>query len=225
MALIDCPQCSKPVSDLAAVCPHCGKLITAVSNDNSPKELTKWQLSLWKMLKISGILYILSLLLLLVPANLSYISKSVISTLITARIVIDFVGIYLAFFSIGMAVSNKALKPILIVMWVAMASYSICTFWEIHAVYPQLQIIYRVVKLLFLAILFSNLLKTSLALPIAIYIILSIFYIVQPIMPVNLYLYCSFWGDSVILTLFFAVYFMLISKTSWWKVFNRANNH
>ena len=44
MALIDCPECSKEVSDQAATCPHCGGTIDRTKRFET-QEIEKWQIS------------------------------------------------------------------------------------------------------------------------------------------------------------------------------------
>lgn len=67
MALINCPNCSKTISDKAIACPHCGSIQSTVTqqNDHSYKKLTTWQIILWYALKVAVVVLIVARIIIL----------------------------------------------------------------------------------------------------------------------------------------------------------------
>jgi hypothetical protein len=54
MALIDCPHCTKRVSSLAKVCPHCKQPIAEISEEEVEKlALQRWKEQTYRALNIS----------------------------------------------------------------------------------------------------------------------------------------------------------------------------
>lgn len=238
MALISCPHCGKTISNKALQCPHCGcdqesSLVnTPVLTDQI--QLTSWQTTLWLLLKTSGVLYLfLSVLPLLTILNyLGILPDEVLYDIFYGiedwtgfykiQFVVEAFSMLIAFFSISMLIKNNYLKSILSILWIAMICYFICSYAGDITQTPQIFWSYRVIKLIFLGLLFYKLVKTPLSLPLILYIITSIFYLyyfAQYNISHTMQL-ISFIGNNCLVSIILAVSFLTISKSSWQKMSN-----
>ena len=64
MALINCPECSKEVSDKAPACPNCGVVLNASSTEKVHSVIWGWWMGLLCLLGFAGTGFVMSVLLL-----------------------------------------------------------------------------------------------------------------------------------------------------------------
>lgn len=66
MALVTCPDCSQPCSEMAPACPHCGRPLAATVIEQTAKSIKKAKI-------IGGLIFAVGLLVALVSVNASVV--------------------------------------------------------------------------------------------------------------------------------------------------------
>lgn len=177
MALINCPSCSKPVSDKASSCPHCGTNLTQIASEVITPKLTKTQSIHWYIMKCAGVLLTISFLGSFLYSN-SYISWA---------IWMMYIGIFrfLFYLTLFLAVKNKSVKNILGILYAAIALHWSVAMINVFArggidainniskllSQPTISSVVGIVGLISFIVIAYQLRKTSFKIPIAIWLI------------------------------------------------------